>query len=331
MNIFGAMSKFNGPFHEDKYNQFFNPNLCHVCKSPNDGKLIPCDRCYSIYYCCKEHKAMHEESHRKVCEGLTLAISFDPHWYTRCCNFKEWIDLKRSLVIFIKMHISRKLYPYEIEMCFCAKSCDICHRMINLQTCTYCYSINYCDKHIRSMTSHVDCQNRLLLLDLNIANINNNVCNEYPEHLKNTKFPVKRNYYSMLSFVNAYTNHPKGDMWTNKLYIFTDYMTGPLTLYNAFGKANLLNYPRQHREFVIHIIAGSALDVASLKAWQILLHLFFTVKKLHIVMIKPETVFESVKYNLCHKSITRNQELYFEYVSESYYNYEVYGRKQLLL
>ncbi|XP_032685280.1 uncharacterized protein LOC116850752 isoform X2 [Odontomachus brunneus] len=110
MSIFIELSKFNGPFNEDKYNQFFNPNLCHVCKSPNDGKLIPCDRCNSIYYCCEEHKTMHAESHQTVCGVIALAISFDPNWYNRRCYFEEWMDLQKSLIIFIKMHISRRLY-----------------------------------------------------------------------------------------------------------------------------------------------------------------------------------------------------------------------------
>ncbi|XP_032685279.1 uncharacterized protein LOC116850752 isoform X1 [Odontomachus brunneus] len=101
-----------------------------------------------------------------------------------------------------------------------------------------------------------------------------------------------------------------------------DYVTGPLTLYNALEEADLLNNPRKLCVYVIHIIGGNIIDVIGLKAWEILLHLLQNIRKLYIVMISPEMVFESAEYdNLCHECISCSQKLYFDFVSESYNNY----------
>ncbi|XP_032677174.1 uncharacterized protein LOC116846890 [Odontomachus brunneus] len=49
----------------ENYNNFFHPNLCHVCKSKDQLKLC---FCYMISYCCETHRVQHESQHKEICK-----------------------------------------------------------------------------------------------------------------------------------------------------------------------------------------------------------------------------------------------------------------------
>ncbi|XP_032685233.1 uncharacterized protein LOC116850728 isoform X3 [Odontomachus brunneus] len=70
---------FNGPYTEDKYNQFFNPNVCHVCKQPSEV-LVTCNLCYMISFCSEEHRAIHRNSHSEICKTLAMIITDISLW-----------------------------------------------------------------------------------------------------------------------------------------------------------------------------------------------------------------------------------------------------------
>lgn len=319
-----------GQVTENNYNQFFNPNICHVCKSHNKGKLITCDRCLMISYCCSLHKEMHFESHQLICITITKVTSEDEKWNTkRFDSLEEWIESQKEFRRIIQMDIARHLQLYEIEMFMCAKSCLICHRQINLKTCELCYSVNYCDDdtlEFRAQHSS-NCYDLMLLLNLNIETLKDDVHNLY---LENYEFPDRLYFHDMTTFVDRYIDAKRlrsgkaltrsNASWKMEHYVYSDYVSGSLTLYEALTQP-LSALVKEH-QFIVHIIGGSIVDVNSLPAWEFLLHMFPSIRKLYVVMIRPAVEFLSCEYgNLCATCISRHQKLYVQNVSESYRDY----------
>ncbi|XP_032668717.1 uncharacterized protein LOC116842933 [Odontomachus brunneus] len=147
-NITKTLFSLCEPNTENNYNQFFNPNICHVCKQPNQGELIPCGSCDMVFYCSTEHQIMHQSSHMEVCSVIPFARIEDLESNARPFNSDDkWRSSRKTFMQGIRMKITRDLMPYEKEMIMCAKSCLICHQQISLRTCRTCYSANYCDEH----------------------------------------------------------------------------------------------------------------------------------------------------------------------------------------
>lgn len=48
---------------------YFNPNVCHICKTTSDG-IKKCKGCNMISYCSKEHQKLHWSSHKDLCKSL---------------------------------------------------------------------------------------------------------------------------------------------------------------------------------------------------------------------------------------------------------------------
>lgn len=137
---------------KDSYNQFFNLNFRHVCKLPNNGKLMPRDMRGLISYCCDEHRTLDGKSYNEVCTAMITAMkSIDSD--TRC-NLKEWIKSRKQLVSFTQECVTRNLRPYESETIMCAKSCSHCHQRIGLRTRAICYTTNYCPDHEAEFMKH---------------------------------------------------------------------------------------------------------------------------------------------------------------------------------
>ncbi|XP_032668718.1 uncharacterized protein LOC116842935 [Odontomachus brunneus] len=140
--------RFDELYTENNYNQFFNPNICHVCKRPNKSELIPCGSCDMVFYCSTEHQIMHQSSHMEVCAVIPFAriedLELNAHPFK---SDDKWRSFRKTFMQEIRMKITRDLMPYEKEMIMRAKSCLICHQQISLRTCRTCYSANYCDVH----------------------------------------------------------------------------------------------------------------------------------------------------------------------------------------
>ncbi|XP_032685276.1 uncharacterized protein LOC116850748 isoform X10 [Odontomachus brunneus] len=119
---------FDEPYTKDKYNQFFNPNICHVCKRPSEN-LITCNKCNMISYCSKEHQEEHKFSHLDMCNAIAIVITDTPFWVTYR-NSEEWIESRREIVLKILNILSRPTYGYEtemmqIELMLCLQECGI--------------------------------------------------------------------------------------------------------------------------------------------------------------------------------------------------------------
>ncbi|XP_032685293.1 uncharacterized protein LOC116850763 [Odontomachus brunneus] len=332
----GKVRTFCGPYIEDKYNQFFNPNICHVCKCPSRD-LITCNLCKMISYCSEEHKEIHRNSHSEICIAMAKEIT-DKSFSDTHRSLEEWIESRNDVLERILPSLSRCIHQYEKEMIICAKSCCVCYRQININPCNFCYSANFCDDHQTefNVLHKENCGELLLLLNMNIADIIFNFEEIlYGKENKFTRFPREKYFFDNITFINNYlvskdslirkiilSNLNSILYWTTEQYIYSEYVSGPLTLYYALKESKLLFIPLKASKYIVHVIDANKIDVISLQIWHIFLHIFKKIKELHIVFIKSP-IFESCDLGfVCSTCRKYNQRLYIKNVSETYYEYK---------
>ncbi|XP_032668697.1 uncharacterized protein LOC116842927 isoform X1 [Odontomachus brunneus] len=332
-------------YTENNYNQFFNPNICHVCKSSNQDKLFPCDSCGMVFYCCNLHQVIHKSSHMEIC--VIMANVRTEYWESNERAFKseeEWSSFRKIFIEGIKMKITRDLKSYEIEMMMCVKSCLICYLQVNLRTCNICYSANYCDKHyLKFQQKHKSvCTDLLILLNLNISIINNANIKLYPQQMK--LFRMQLDFEDMFTFISRHVNNyknPNIEIWSELSYIYSDYMSAPLTLwYGLMQFEHLLDVAKMYKmecrfkhpaqyPFNVHIIGASSADITGLPSWELFMHFCSkygnfrnVINELRVILIEPETDCEwNGYYNVCCACRHSNRKLYFENTRVSYEDY----------
>lgn len=305
------------------YNQFFHPNVCHVCKSTDQNNLILCARCHMISYCSEEHKRRHQSHHEDICTLITRFINEDPGWNTRHLTTHYWIKDQENLMQISEAALGRKLKAYEVQMFIFAKVCFICHQRHNLFTCQKCICISYCEDHLSERSLHVfACEDLALSLNLDIIFLERTPWKAI--YVKCSEFPNKRKPFTdMNSFCYQYYKElRKHQRWNFNIYSFTDYVSGPLTLYNALQSANLFNPQEVTHTFIIHIIAANYVDRRNFPAWEYFLHLLNKkVMKIIIVMIGPELLHENNEHNVCFRCKAANRRLILQSFPLLYHNY----------
>lgn len=303
------------------YNQFFHPNVCHICKS-RDMNLISCDRCDMISYCSEYHKKLHRPEHEDICSFIMRFINEDPNWYTHRIYFEDWFKVQENLVLIAQMALGRKLKTYEVQMIMSAKSCFICHRRHNLFTCEKCISVNYCADHISEIFLHkATCNDLALCLDLDILFLQE--ISRGAAHVKFNNFPDnKRAFNDMISFCKQYYEYLNetgiGDF---NVYTFTDYISGPLSLCYGLQSTNLLLLKNITHNFIVHIIAPDYVDKCNFPAWELFLHLLNSKCNLIIVMIGVKLQHENNEYNVCSHCKAANKKIIIESFTTLYRNY----------
>ncbi|XP_032685289.1 uncharacterized protein LOC116850761 [Odontomachus brunneus] len=327
-----VLSRFYGPYTEEKYNQFFNPNVCHVCKRPSRD-LITCNQCNMISYCSKEHQKVHKYSHLEMCNAITFVITDISYWDTYR-NSEEWMESRQDVTVKILAVLSRETYRYETEMLIFPKSCYVCYKQINVQPCQICYSANFCNDHkILFHRNHTDCCAKLLLLlNMNITHINGSlkeIVSEYRH--KFIKFPGAKPYDDIVTFINNYVfyrhlsilpNYTSNStrLWHLKHYICSDFVSGPMTLYYALQESNL-SLPSNPSKYIVHLIDADIIDVISSQFWHIFLHFFKDIKELRIVFIKSPILESKYLGSVCSMCRRDGQKLHVTYVPEPYNDY----------
>lgn len=332
-----SVIKYLGPRQPAYYNNFFNPNICHVCKLPNDDiTTISCDRCFMISYCSMRHRQFDELHHMEICAAITKFLTEAPQWDNRLLSMNEWIESKKLCIWSISMILRRELKPIEVQMIVFTKSCLICHQDTYLFTCTICYSVNYCDNHADVfLTAHYlssFCKQMLLSLNLDIYNMTYR--NIIPQ--KFYTFPANNiRIDNMEAFVNQYGNlkDRESSKWMLSEYHYSDFVSGPLTLLYGMWDLNLsfiLNI--QSPVCVIHIIAANSFDREYFLAWELLLHLNRDLEDLTIVLIGLDLYPERKYINLCSECSPR-QKLFLESYNMLYHDYvqsNVYKRPNVI-
>ncbi|XP_032676955.1 uncharacterized protein LOC116846785 [Odontomachus brunneus] len=308
--------EYRGQCIAECYNQFFNPNICHVCKSVDRGKLILCSQCYLISYCSEEHKMIHHPYHAKICAIIAQVLQVKPHQDMRTFyDWQQWIQSRKILMESIQERLDDKMEPYMEQMILWSKSCVVCYQQANLRVCQRCFSANYCNQHAEVFNRKHDgakCDQLMLLLNIDIKTISGKTSNiSYNFFL----FINKRSCFEeMLEFCIEYILMRRKDLdWLAKDYVRSDYLSEPLTVYSGLKRTHLLRI-LQSSLVIIHIIAVNPMKGDSLPAWEILLHLVPQIQQLLIILVGPKLMnYDTGKCKLCKRCM--DSEKMFFYVS----------------
>ncbi|XP_032677161.1 uncharacterized protein LOC116846881 isoform X2 [Odontomachus brunneus] len=281
------------------YNNFFNPYLCHVCKTSTNLQI--CHSCRLISYCSKEHLQLHREQHKEFCLAV-LSLS-NEIYYSHNMTLKEWTALKKANVKRVKHKLGRNLEPYEEQILLFAKSCLICRRQNNLSVvCKSCTSVSMCYRHISTPYVHT-CYYLKLCITLDILSA---VRSE-----RNTQIPLEVLNFTYLTDMSTYFTHLGRscdfDTWSYVNFLHTNYLSRPLTLIYYLPSANIeLMFSTI---FIIHVIAGSFTDRNSQSAWEAFLHQLLPDTSLMIIMIGPKLEKSVYKIHLCQTCHRQNKEI----------------------
>lgn len=280
-----------------------------------------------ISYCKNEHRVQDQPYHTQICVAMqTLLKSHSELWITVQLNQEQWIQSRKEFIRLINRHLSRALQPYEMQMIMLTKSCLICHQQVNIYPCTYCWSVNYCLDDIEAFKRHhmPKCKDLALCLDIDLKM-------RYPLMVKAMKFgnfPARdEDVSNMEEFIELHVRLRRYDdktcmrLPTLAEYFYSDYSSGPLTLYFGMKNVNLLDN-LMVCDYVVHIIAANHLDREYLPAWELLLHLLRCIKNLKIILIGPGLLEESDSVKICyHCEYQQKQKLTFKCYQKLYHNY----------
>ncbi|XP_025159829.1 uncharacterized protein LOC112589700 [Harpegnathos saltator] len=297
--LYSPWSKVN--LKTETYRNFFNPNICHWCKrKPKNSPFYSEDcnthcSCNMILYCCNYHKSEHQANHKEICEILEkLSHSHPQFWKTRNSSQKNWIKSRKELLRLVKTELERDMKPYEMQMITFAKSCFVCHKQHDLQTCTQCYCVNYCSSHAEVLKNHHSS---------NCAKLNS--CLEMDNYIRRSILPHgkfnRANFTSIHKVINIQQFIEKfTDSKCDYLHkSYSDYLSGPLTLYYGIMKGN---FYIGSKHYVVHIIHANVLDAQYILAWEILLHVLRgVINHLEVVLIGSEMQSIYVNVELCWK------------------------------
>ncbi|EFN89164.1 hypothetical protein EAI_15932 [Harpegnathos saltator] len=284
------------------YSDFFNPNICHICKrDPKSSRahfedFNTCRSCNMILYCSSNHELEHKANHEEICIILgKLSHSHPVFWQTHNFRREDWVKSRKDLLRIVKVELQRYMKPYEVPMIMFAKSCFICHEQRNLQTCTECYCVNYCSNHAEVLIYHHI---------TNCAKLKS--CLGTDKYIQSTSLSYFRftqansvtihNVVNMQQFIETFMNYKSDHL--KKFY--SDYLSGPLTLYHGIMNYHLHVKDIQNEHYVIHIIVANNLDAQYILAWEIMLHMFSgELKHLEVILIGSEMQTIRVNVNLC--------------------------------
>ncbi|XP_025157985.1 uncharacterized protein LOC105181079 isoform X2 [Harpegnathos saltator] len=216
-----------------------------------------------------------------------------------------------------------------------AKSCRICHQQVQLRSCKICQSDYYCNEHEEEfLNEHTreHCRKLMFQLNLDIISLWIDKADPCIGQLTFTRFSdsrQQRNIRGMNSFITEYMYvrpNAQSDRqgWKSFEYIYSDYLSGPLTFYYAMKKANLLHLLNINlSEFVVHIITSSYLGRKYVDPWELLLHLRPSIGQLTVVMVGPTMQASNGNIRVCNRCQKEyyGREHKYEIHSMTYLNY----------
>ncbi|XP_032678537.1 uncharacterized protein LOC116847550 [Odontomachus brunneus] len=223
-----------------------------------------------------------------------------------------------------------------MEMILCAKTCSVCFRQANIRHCNTCHSANFChdDQMLFEVLHKKCCYELLLLLKMNIARINGYMEETlFRDKYKFSTFPDAKPYNDTFTLINNYvpSNIPAHSLrletsipvfsWSLDQCIYSDYVSGPLTLYNALQESNLISLSKKKFKYIIHVIDVNKTDITYLKTWHIFLHLYRKIRELYIVFINSLNFESSDLGFVCSSCKNHKQKLYIRSVLEPYHDF----------
>ncbi|XP_032677188.1 uncharacterized protein LOC116846900 isoform X1 [Odontomachus brunneus] len=309
-----------------RYNYFFHPNLCHICKCKIQKYLKLCPVCSMISYCSEDHRLQHQPQHKEICKAINIISETKDIWATRGMTDNEWVKHKKENLQGIKAILCRKLEPYEEQMFLLAKSCDICHHQRNLKiACATCLHPNLCDHHKSCSIEH-DCAQLKRSLFLDVFEYLEKRDLKIPlNHLSLTLSEIDENG-STEAIVNYFMRKVELEIdWKFIDFIYSNAISGPLTVTYTIHHITPLTFLTPRKIHVLHIITGSLTDKQSLSAWEMLLHALWPSKKILIIMIESGLKIDAEdlgEWDICDTCRIMKKALTFQVQNMSYKSYE---------
>ncbi|XP_014475078.1 PREDICTED: uncharacterized protein LOC106744660 [Dinoponera quadriceps] len=305
------------------YNEFFHPNVCHVCKWTNQNLLTYCDRCYMISYCSEDHKMQDKPYHADLCAIIADFQNDDPRFFNRSYSDKNWMRTREELIRKVRVLLERELRPHEVQMFMNPRKCFECHQRIVHVVCPKCLSVSYCLSHKHKFNSHLEteCTFFAISLIIDIKFLEQSVWESV--RVDFSTFPDKRKHFNDIeSFCNQYYSKKKEHTnWDINKLVFSDYVSDPLTVYNGLQSAKLFYPEKITGTFVIHIISATDIERRYFPAWELFLHFLSAKTKLVIVMLGLELQHEIKEHNICSCCEEAEKRLIFESFPLLYHNY----------
>lgn len=262
---------------------FFHPIVCHTCKRLNNGKTTLCD-CGMVSYCCRQHLKM-DLDHITICDVIKrykkLVKDKRLHNY-RDSPMTNWRDYQLQRLSIIQKRLSRKMYRYEKEMVLFSRWCCVCYEEKNLKSCPNCFTVDYCKAHRKKIELH-ECDKLKEWLHFEIQAIDVHPVPQYCRGFHD--FPDRDDVNDMLSFYQTYLLPQRDAPLTILDTVYSDYLSGPLTVFYGMRDAKLLIAPEKDDTYVIHLIGTEFENRETLKHWEIFLHIFNTRINLLIILI----------------------------------------------
>ncbi|EFN82506.1 hypothetical protein EAI_00211 [Harpegnathos saltator] len=168
-----------------------------------------------------------------------------------------------------------------------------------------------------------ECTNLLLWLNIQLSYFQ--IQSKISLSMKFLNFPDdNRPFDDMATFIIQYVQEEIGQ-WYAVDYIYTDYVSGPLTLHHGMKEAKLLHLLETGSIYIIHVVGANSEDRYGLPAWEMLLHLLPNIKILIIVFIGPDLQDELGIHELCLRCRNNKKKLIFECCPTFYHDYVAKG------
>lgn len=306
------------------YNDFFNPNICHICKRRSTGYFIPCKLCELVYYCDCNLANLHCNEHNQICQLIYKHLSDRlPDVKNKFKYWREWMESRKELLQIVQKDLDREMKEFEKQIILFSKHCIKCHKQVELQTCERCLSVNYCMKHaeyFRMEHTEDDCDKLAILLNVKIARSSSgmaNVLNKKYERFFSSSYLSKENNIENMHtlFRECGQFSASLPLWTSSNYVMTDYISEPLTVYHVLQKLKFSD-----SKCTVHIIDANSVNNLGMQAWEILFHLLPELRLLVIVLIGPNLKnYDVHDIKCCGKCQNKNFYTFVE--SKSYYDF----------
>lgn len=246
-----------------------------------------------VAYCGTEHQKFHWKTHKDVCQAISAILRKEglSHLYEKShgANSTKWKQDRSAAFQKVDRRMTRELTADEGAMLRFPRNCFVCHdtRQDILTNCPRCPFASFCKEHPNSTTHDRDCASITLcqqLIKTQYVLPNALISSVYGELIKQGMKGCLEPPSSMKDFLHTYLKKEAEEL---KLGI-SDYLTFPLTLFNALKKLKL----SLKSEVEIHVRL-EALQLDRMEAWEILMHLLPDVTDLKIVFFE-----HSVKFHL---------------------------------
>ncbi|XP_014476322.1 PREDICTED: uncharacterized protein LOC106745325 [Dinoponera quadriceps] len=307
---------------------FFHPIVCNVCKWLNDGNTFFC-KCGLVSYCSPEHMEEDREGsdgrvgHSGFCDAILELIA-----ERKLRNFdgrvllNVWTSYRYAKMGQVLRKLARNLLPHEIRIMMSMRHCNVCYKEIDLMPCPECFCVDYCMEHFDRPIRPHNCAEfkKWLFTETEIIYTKDCVLEWRSLHtFPDSRWDVK----DMYSFFKTHVLPARHLLWSILDIAFSDYLSGPLTVYHGLQRSQLIRIPMTKSTYVIHVIMASDEIRREVQFWEYFLHVFTHPTKLIVVIVGLELSEESHgSVPLClEKCAGLHHEFQFECHRMSYGNY----------